>query len=274
MISVYGSTGFIGSNFCALNSSKCISIPKQDNKPQSNNILYFISTVDNYNVYENPYLDVETNLTKLISVLQECKGQKDIVFNFVSSWFVYGKIQTLPATEETYCNPTGFYSITKHAAEKLLISFCETFNMNYRIFRLTNIIGKNDKKTSKKKNALQHMINCLRNNEPIKLYDGGSNIRDYMYVEDCCDAITTCLNKAPLNETINITNNEPKSIGEIINYAKQKLNSTSKIEFIEAPEFHKIVQAKDFYFDTSNLQKLGFTQTISTDKIIKQLCTT
>ena len=44
--------------------------------------------------------------------------------------------------------------------------------------------------------------------------------------------------------------------------------------FKEAPEFHQIVQAKDFWLDATKIQTLGFTQSISTDKIIKQLCTT
>jgi nucleoside-diphosphate-sugar epimerase len=167
MISVFGSTGFVGSKFVEMYGNQCVSISRNDNETKSKDILYFISTVDNYNVLTNPYLDINTNLTKLISVLQACRGN-DFVFNFISSWFVYGKIDNPPATETTNCNPTGFYSITKYAAEKLLASYCETFGFKYRILRLTNIIGKGDKKASNKKNALQYMIQCLQKNEPIK----------------------------------------------------------------------------------------------------------
>lgn len=263
-ISVYGSTGFVGSTFCRMYSDECISIPREVNKPQSNELLYFISTVDNYNVYDNPYLDIDTNLTKLISVLEECRKntlylkQNNLVFNFISSWFVYGKIDSPPASEDTHCNPTGFYSITKYAAEKMLASYCETFGLNYRILRLTNVIGKGDQKVSKKKNALQYMIQCLQKNEPIKLYDGGSNVRDFMDVEDCCRGIKTCIDKAPLNEIINISNSEPRTIGEIIDYAKTKLNSTSQIEYIPAPDFHKVVQIKDMWLNNSKLLSYGY----------------
>jgi nucleoside-diphosphate-sugar epimerase len=153
-------------------------------------------------------LDIETNLTKLIEVLEECKklNNKEIVFNFISSWFVYGKTTIIPATEDAVCNPTGFYSITKYAAERMLASYCDTFGIKYRILRLTNIIGPGDKKVSAKKNAIQYMIGCLKNNEPITIYDGGSNIRDFMDVEDCCRAIKVCLDVAPLNQIINISN--------------------------------------------------------------------
>ena len=256
-ISVYGSTGFIGSKFIEMYGNECITVSKNDNEPKSRNILYFISTVDNYNVYTDPHLDIDTNLTKLISVLQAGKDT-DFVFNFVSSWFVYGKIDNPPAAETTHCNPTGFYSITKYAAEKMLASYCDTFGLKYRILRLTNVVGKNDQKVSKKKNALQYMIQCLQNNESIKLYDDGSNIRDFMDVEDCCRAIKTCIDKAPLNEIINISNSEPRTIGEIIDYVKTKLNSTSQIEFISAPEFHKIVQIKNMWLTNDKLLSYGY----------------
>jgi nucleoside-diphosphate-sugar epimerase len=129
-ISVFGSTGFIGSRFVDLCPRQTIEIPRESREPQSNDILYFISTVHNYNIFDDPYLDIDTNLNLLIEVLEKCKGKEDITFNFISSWFVYGKTNDLPAKESSCCNPKGFYSITKRAAEQLLVSYCETVNIN------------------------------------------------------------------------------------------------------------------------------------------------
>jgi nucleoside-diphosphate-sugar epimerase len=276
MISLYGSTGFIGSRFLEMYRNQCIPIPKSSNNPWSDQVLYFISTVDNYNVHTDPRLDINTNLLKLIDVLVECKNSKEpITFNFISSWFVYGKTNDLPAKETSLCNPTGFYSITKHAAEKLIASYCDTFGMNYRIMRLTNIIGPNDRKVSKKKNALQYMINLLKNNEEVKLYNNGTAIRDYMFVDDCCEAIMTCIKTAKTNTIINISNSEPVSIKDVIYYAKDKLNSSSIISSIDTPEFHKVVQIENMYLDNSLLKKLGYTPKTTVyqaiDKILESL---
>jgi nucleoside-diphosphate-sugar epimerase len=225
-------------------------------------------------------LDIETNLIKLIDVLEECKkikqqSKEQVVFNFISSWFVYGKTDELPAKETSICNPTGFYSITKYAAEKLLTSYCHTFGIDYRILRLTNIIGIGDAKISKKKNALQYMIGNLRNNENVKIYDDGHSIRDYMDVRDCVRAIKICTDSAPLNDIINISNSEPMSIGDLIFYAKNKLNSKSIIESISTPEFHKIVQIQNMWLDNTKLLSYGYEQQIkvleSVDSIIEDL---
>jgi len=270
MISVYGASGFVGSRFCDLYPSLVVKQDRDERKPKTKNILYLISTVDNYNVHSNITLDVETNLKVLCEVLDFCRDS-DIIFNFISSWFVYGETE-LPAKEEYICRPTGFYSITKKAAEDLLISFCKTYGVKYRILRLCNVLGVGDKKVSTKKNALSHMINSIKNNEDVYLYDDGTPIRDVMHIDDVCRAIKLICDEGNINEIYNIGSGQPTTISAIISTAKEYLNSSSQIKSKEAPEFHKLVQAKDFWFDTTKLKSLGFKQTISIEKIIKELC--
>lgn len=268
--SVFGGTGFVGGNFCRLFHDKVLIKNREDRKPLTNNILYFISTIDNYNVFDNITLDVETNLKVLCEVLDNCRDE-DIVFNFISSWFVYGDVD-LPAKEEYYCDPKGFYSITKKCAEDLLISFCNTYGVKYRILRLCNVLGSNDEKSSAKKNALTYMINALKKDEDVYLYDEGTPIRDIMHVKDVCNAIDLVCSMGKYNEIYNIGSGQPSVIGDIIRTAKEYLNSNSEIKSKLTPEFHQTVQTKDFWMDTTKLRELGFTQKITTNSIIQELC--
>jgi hypothetical protein len=50
VLSVYGSTGFVGSNFIKMYDGYTKTQQRDSRKPETKNILYFISTVDNYNV--------------------------------------------------------------------------------------------------------------------------------------------------------------------------------------------------------------------------------
>jgi nucleoside-diphosphate-sugar epimerase len=270
-INVFGGSGFIGGRFCELYKDNVVIQDRQDYKPKTNDLLYFISTVDNYNIHKDLHLDINTNLNVLMSVLENI-DKENTTINFVSSWFVYGKNEVLPFNEKySVCNPTGFYSITKRAAEQMLISFCETFRVKYRIFRLANVIGEGDKKISRKKNALQHMIKCLCEDEEIFLYDGGNAVRDYIYVDDVCEALMHCIDHAPINEIINIGSGNRTVLRDLITLAKELSDSKSKINIIQPPHFHDVVQVKDSYLDISKLRSYGYKPKHKVEEVVKLL---
>lgn len=235
-----------------------IAVPRDVNYIDCDEIIYLISTNSNYNVFNDVHIDINTNLNKLTSVLEESRksGFKG-VFNFISSWFVYGSQQYLPVSENAKCDPRGFYSITKYAAEMLLRSYCNTFGMKYRIMRLCNIVGRGDR-CSAKKNALQNMFYMMSVGEKISLYDKGLPTRDIMHVNDACNAIQICASHGLTGEIYNISNSDPASIGDIARYAHAYLGSNSEIEYIETPDFHSQVQARDMWLDNRKLVSLGY----------------
>ncbi|HEX6767063.1 MAG TPA: NAD-dependent epimerase/dehydratase family protein [Polyangiaceae bacterium] len=259
-VSVFGASGFVGSRYCALFRDECTAEERDAERPENDEILYLISTSHNYHVYEDLQIDIDTNLKRLMAVLEQCRG-RDVTFNFVSSWFVYGTQETLPVSETAICRPRGFYSITKKCAEDLLVSFCRTFHKKYRILRLSNVYGPGDK-FSKQKNALQYLIQRLVNDESIELYRGGDLVRDYLHVDDVCRGIHLCLEKASLGEVTNIGSGEPSRLGDLIEYCRKQLGSTSAVTSVDPPEFHTTVQATDFYMNVTRVKRLGFTPEI------------
>ena len=269
-LSVFGSSGFIGSRYCE-KYPNTIKIQRDNRLPQSKNILYFISAVDNSAVLDGDiHKYVDTNLKILIEVLINCKNN-NIIFNFISSCFVYGDCE-LPASENTFCNPKGFYSITKRCAEQLLISFCNTFDINFRILRLCTVYGPGDKKVSKKKNAIQYIINEIKQNRDVNLYDNGEHTRDMMHVDDVCNSINMIITKSGLNQIYNVGSGRPTKIRDVVEIAKSLSNSTSKIHSIDTPKFHTIVSPKNFYMKIDKLTNLGFKQKITLEEGITQLC--
>jgi len=266
MVNLFGK-GFVGTHYS--NMFECVVNDRNDLTVKTNQILYMISTTDNYNVKVNPYIDIETNLTTLIRVLENCKG-KDVEFNFVSSWFVYGQTES-PFTEQSICNPKGFYSITKRTAEQLLVSYCETFGIKYRILRLANVVGPGDKGVSAKKNALTYLIREIKNNNDIQLYDDGDFYRDYIHVKDACRAINLVLEKGKLNEIYNIGNGDSTRFRDAIDYVVDKTKSKSNITNIPQADFHKTVQVKSMSLDNTKLRNLGYTPVFSLQETLDEL---
>jgi len=270
-INIFGGYGFVGSAFCSETNNILIKNSREDLNVYGGEILYLISTVDNYNIHINPHLDVDTNIVTFLKVLENYKNfvEKETpnihCFNFISSWFVYGKDSgfgknSRGISETESCDPKGFYSITKRCAEQLLISYCETFGLNYRILRLGNVLGKDDTKVSKKKNALQYLIKEIKENRDIELYDNGQFYRDYIDVRDCARAIDLVLKQGRLNTIYNIGNGFPQTFKDLIEYAIKITGSNSKIFSIEQKKFHKIVQtSSSFFMDNTNLKYLGYS---------------
>ena len=251
--------GFVGSEFVEQNFESVVVQDRDDYVPATPNILYTISTVHNYNVFSDPFLDVETNLLVLMRVLESARKKFgiDFEFNFVSSWFVYGNVN-LPANEHVQCKPKGFYSITKKTAEDLLTSYCKSYGIRYRILRLANVLGPKDDKVSEKKNATQHLIKKVIAEEPIPLYYGGDFFRDYIDVRDCARAIKLVIDKGNNDTIYNISNGVPITFWDVIDFAIKYTGSKSTTEDYTKTEFHEQVQIRSMYLSNYKLHKLGY----------------
>ena len=282
IVNVFGGHGFVGSEYCKISKQDCIKNDRDNYQVQSANCVYFISTVDNYNIHIDSLLDINTNLIVLVKVLDEYRnyvketGEKGC-FNFISSWFVYGQdsgfgegSHGIPETDP--CDPKGFYSITKRCAEQLLMSYCETFDLNYRILRLANVLGAEDKKVSSKKNALQYLLGEIAANRPVDLYDSGYFYRDYIDVRDCARAINLVVNNGELNSIYNIGNGYPIIFRDILRYARDSMDSASELRTIEQKEFHKKVQSsRSFFMDNSKLRGLGYRPDYDIQKTVDDI---
>lgn len=259
-ISLFGGTGFVGTHFKKVwTDSNIIERERWCRRPAPDtDILWLISTTHNYNVFEDSTLDVNTNLVALTEGLESFRHHNPKgVFNFVSSWFVYGDHGGYPVNELVSCHPKGFYSITKYTAEELIKSYCDTFNLRYRIFRLCNVVGPGDKPTAKK-NALQYIIGKMQKNEDIEIYGDGKFYRNYMHVDDVCEAIRLLMLKGQHNSIYNIGHPEHRVFIDHIGYVSALIDYRGKIDFVSPKTFHRQVQTTNFKMDTTKLMLEGF----------------
>lgn len=271
VVALFGGTGFIGKHYQKKGYQVEI-VPRNQRESPYPDILYMISTVDNYNMFEAPMLDVNTNISVLIETLEANRKKygRGFTFNFVSSFFVYGNNE-LPFREDMLCNPMGFYSITKFAAERIVETYSKTYGNSYRILRLANVYGEGDN-FSNKKNAFQYLLDKLQNNEEVPIYGDGHFYRDMIYVGDVVEALHYCTYAVPLNDIYNIGTGMGMTWYEILLTAKSILNSTSEFKFVDVPAFHNVVGIKNAYLDVSKLRNLGWEYKTSISEGIMKLC--
>ncbi len=258
-ISVFGGSGFIGSHY--LRQYGGVKQLRDDQVPATNNLLTFVSTVDNYNIFSSPTLDILTNQVWLVRLLENSRAKfgKDFTINFISSWFVYGDGDNTPRKETDQCNPKGFYAITKYAAELMLKSYCETYDIPYRIFRLSNIMGVGDTKASLKKNAIQYMVETLMDGGSIEMYTP-SSVRSILDVRDCVRAIDLLCRDGEVNQVYNIGHPNSTPVNWLMQEVQREYGGV--IHRKPPPDFHSKVQAREFWMDVGKLiHQYGFYPT-------------
>ncbi len=245
--------------------------------------LFCISSADRYKTIEDrrntptsPYRFTITKNESLLNGFMSRLALTEVKFSWgIANVLVSAGTNTIQITSgpttDVITLPEGFYSITKHTAEQLVESYCKTFGIKYKIIRLGNVVGKSDNKVSKKKNALQFLLNEIKSNNKINLYNEGQFYRDYIDVEDVVDVIKFIIDNGENSEVYNLASGVPVLFKDIIDYAYNQLNSTSEIGVMEPTDFHKLVQVESMYLDTTKLNNLGFKPSKNIYQIIDNL---
>ena len=238
-------------------------------------IYHCASTVDNYNVLDDPYIDVKTNLNGTIALLEACKDlKKKPVIIFFSTFFVYGNVyaHTKKAiTEESVTDPLAIYPATKLAAESIIKLYSRLYNIPYIICRLTNVYSENEDYSNKKKGAFNYMTMLAVKGEPLFVYKGGNFQRDYIHLDDVIAAIKFLVMKKVKNDTFLIGFGKPVFFKDMIGYVHHLTGKKSTINEKEPPVFHKAVGIGDFVADTSKIRNLGWHAKIGYKEGIKKI---
>jgi dTDP-glucose 4,6-dehydratase len=119
----------------------------------------------------------------------------------VSTDEAYGEALEGSFTENTPPKPSNPYSASKAAADMFVLSYHKTFGLNVSITRCTNNFGPYQ---MPEKLIPKTVIRALRD-LPIPIYGKGTNIRDWIYVTDHCEAISTVLEKGQPGEIYNVS---------------------------------------------------------------------
>jgi len=119
----------------------------------------------------------------------------------VSTDEVYGEALEGSFTENTPPKPSNPYSAAKAAADMFALSYYKTYGLNVSITRCTNNFGPYQ---LPEKLIPKTIIRALRD-LPIPIYGTGQNIRDWIYVQDHCEALATVLSKGNAGEIYNVS---------------------------------------------------------------------
>jgi len=160
------------------------------------------SFVDRSIADANPFL--VSNIRGTFTILDIIKEQKKRLVQ-ISTDEVFGSLESTTAKENSRFNPSSPYAATKAAAELLVNSYIVTYDCDCVITRCTNNYG--SRQFPEK--LIPKTLILASQNKKVPIYGEGKNIRDWIFVDDHCEAVYNVLLRGKSGESYNISaNNE------------------------------------------------------------------
>ena len=172
--------------------------------------------------YVAPDSYVETNIRGTLNICQAAKENRISRLIHTSTSEVYGTAQYVPIDEKHPLQPQSPYSASKIAADAMVMSFYNSFNLPVTIARPFNTYGP---RQSARAIIPTIITQIASGKKEIKLGDL-SPTRDFNYVEDCCRAfIMLSQSEKTIGETVNIGSNFEISISDTLKLIKELMSS-------------------------------------------------
>ena len=219
----------------------------------------------------NPEIFVETNIQGTLALLNVAKEMNIEKYLQVSTDEVYGSLGAEGYfTEETPLAPNSPYSASKTGADLLVRAYYETYGMNVNITRCSNNYGP----YHFPEKLIPLMITNGMDNKELPIYGDGLNIRDWLHVQDHCQAIDLVLHKGRKGEVYNVgghnerTNNEIVDIiidqlelpRELIKYVDDRLGHDKRYAIDPTKLESELGWKPNYTFDTGILETIKWYQ--------------
>ena len=148
-----------------------------------------------------PELFVQTNVVGTQVLLEACKAGNVRRFVMVSTDEVYGSLGPTGAfSEASPIQPSSPYSASKAAADLITLAYGRTYGLDVVVTRCSNNYGRYQ---FPEKLIPLMIVNAIQD-KPLPVYGDGGNVRDWLHVEDHCEALLTVLERGRAGEVYNI----------------------------------------------------------------------
>ena len=201
---------------------------------------------------ENPQLFLQTNILGTQNLLDAArrawvtgKGEDgypvwrtDVRFHQVSTDEVYGSLGAEGYfTETTPLDPRSPYSASKTSADLFVKAYAETYKMPVSITRCSNNYGP----YHFPEKLIPLVIKNILEGKPLPVYGNGTNVRDWLYVEDHCKAIDLVLHRGRTGEVYNVGGHNEKQNIEIVRLIIQTIRQL----MTEDPAYRQVLKKKE-----------------------------
>jgi UDP-glucose 4-epimerase len=213
----------------------------------------------------DPYSDLEINCRSQLTILEACRhNNPDVKVVFAGTRQVYGRPSSLPVSESHLVRPTDVNGINKAAGEYYHLVYNNVFGVRACSLRLTNVYGPRQLIRHNRQGFIGWFIRLAIEDRTIQIYGDGSQLRDFVFVDDAADAFLRAGFSDTCNgEVFNVGGDGPVSHRELTELLL-KVAGSGSVEYVAWPSEKKAIDIGDFYADSSKFRATtGWTPSVA-----------
>ena len=176
---------------------------------------------------------------------------------FAGSRLQYGRVDMLPVREDAPKRPLVPYGVHKNFCEDYLDYYARRFGIKYAVARITNPFGPWPNPAQQGYNVINQMILRALRAEPITVYGDGTQLRDYVHIEDVAIALLM-LGVCEGNLIVNVGSGVGVPFVNVVQTILD-LGGTGTMSFVPWPDDALEVETGDFVADITAARRLGWS---------------
>lgn len=218
-------------------------------------IFNLAGTLSHVDSMSDPMTDLEINCAAQLSLLESVRlNNPKTKIVFAGTRNQYGKAKYLPVDENHPQEPTDINGINNIAAEKYHLMYTNVYGIKTVSLRMTNTFGPRHQMRHPRQGVLNWFIRQIIDNEEVKIYGDGKQIRDVNYIDDVINALLLVgSSETGWGEAYNL-GGTPVSL---VDFVKKTIKTYGKgsYQLVPYPEERKTIEIGDYIASWKKIKK-------------------
>ncbi len=228
-------------------------------------IFNLAGQVSHIDSMRDPHTDLEINCRSQLTLLEACRHHNPRTkVVFAGTRQIYGKPDYLPVTEKHLVRPSDVNGINKAAGEYYHLVYNNVFGVRACSLRLTNVYGPRQLLKHNRQGFIAWFIRLALEDGEIQVFGDGSQVRDFVYVDDAVSAFLIAgASDACNGEVFNVGGDEHISHRDLVTLLVE-LARRGRYRFVEWPPEKKAIDIGSFYADSTRFKHVtGWAPAVS-----------
>jgi UDP-glucose 4-epimerase len=195
-------------------------------------VFHLAAQVGNVKSIDAPVQDASTNVIGTVRLIDACRGGQLRRLVYSSSSAIFGEADNLPISEDHAQRPASFYALSKLTGERYVRLAADLLSVPGICLRYFNVYGM-PIEDNEYTGVISIFLRRLAENEPLVIYGDGSQVRDFVYVDDVVQANLLAASVGRSGGVYNIGTGKGTTVRELASLLTELTGKTAPIGYAE-----------------------------------------